>query len=298
MGNMDFQILDKQLPVIKFDFDSLKNQLTQAVADYRNLVVTEEQLSFCKEKQRELAGLRIKIDQYRKDVKKEMSKPIEEFESKCKELIKIVEQAEHSLKEGIQVFDDKKREEKRKVAEQIRQSIIEQHGLKPKYAEQLTILDKYMNLTAKASDVREDLEQRAFILLGEQNKEQEMLDIINDTIANVNKTIKAQLSLSDFQRLIDRGLSARDIIAEINLRAEQIRQAENPLAKLEEASEPKTESMPEAAAVQQTTGLGKDEHIYFVELRIEETRDGIAMLSELLKSNGFKYTVLNKGRVR
>lgn len=300
--NMDFEILDKQLPVITIDFDSLKKQLTQAVADYKSLVVTEDQLSLCKEKQRELAGLRNKIDRYRKDVKAEMSKPIVEFEDRCKDLIKIVEQAERSLKDGIQVFDDKKREEKRKIAEQLRQAIIEQHELKTKYAEQLTVLDKYMNLTAKASEVREDLEQRAFILLSEQNKEQEMLDIINDTIANANKDIKAQLSIVDFQRLIDRGLSARDIIAEINMRAEQIREAENPPTEPEEpqqeVSKIETESLPEPPApVQQAAGPGKDETIYFVELRIEETWKGIAKLSELLKSNGFKYAVLNKGRV-
>lgn len=297
MGNIDFEILDKQLPVIRFDFDNLKKQLTQAVADYKNLVVTEDQLSLCKEKQRELAGLRNKIDKYRKDVKAEMSKPIGEFEERCKELIKIVEQAEKSLKDGIQVFDNKKREEKRKIAEQLRHAIIEQHELKPKYAEQLTILDKYMNLTAKASEVREDLEQRAFLLLSEQNKEEEMMAIINDAIENANKTINSKLSIQDFQRLIDRGLSARDIIAEINMRAEQIRQAENPPAKLEEAqqeaSEPKAESIP----AQQETGPGKDEQIYFVELRIVETREGIAKLSELLKGNGFKYTVLRKGKV-
>lgn len=297
--NMDFEILDKQLPVITIDFDSLKKQLTQAVADYKSLVVTEDQLSLCKEKQRELSGLRNKIDRYRKDVKAEMSKPIVEFEDKCKDLIKIVEQAERSLKDGIQVFDDKKREEKRKIAEQLRQAIIEQHELKPKYAEQLTILDKYMNLIAKASEVREDLEQRAFILLGEQNKEQEMLDIINDTIANANKDIKAQLSIADFQRLIDRGLSARDIITEINMRAKQIREAESPPTELgepqQEVSKPETESLPEPA--QQAAGSVKDESFYFVELRIEETWKGIAKLSELLKNNGFIYTVLNKGKV-
>lgn len=299
LNKMDFEILDKQLPVITIDFDSLKIQLTQAVADYKSLVVTEGQLSLCKEKQRELAGLRNKIDRYRLDVKKEMSKPISEFENKCKQLIKIVEQAETSLKEGIKVFDDKKREEKRKVAEELRQAIIEQHELKPKYAGQLTILDKYMNLTAKANEVKEDIEQRAFLLLSEQNKEQEMLEIIQDTIDNANKTIKTPMSMADFQRLIDRGLSPKDIIAEINLRAEQIREAEKPPAEPEEpqqeaSKEEIKQPTPEPAHV---TVFKKSESLYFVELRFVQNYDGIAKLSDLLKANDFEYTVLKKGKI-
>lgn len=301
MSDINFEILDRQLPVIAFDFEGLKKRLSEAVEEYSRLVVTEDQLSLCKAKQRELAGLRNTIDKYRKDVKNEMSKPIVEFEDKCKQLIKIVEEAEKELKEGIKVFDDKKREEKRKIAEQLRKAIIVQHELKPKYAEQLTILDKYMNLTSKASEVREDLEQRAFILLSEQNKEQEMLDIINDTIANANKTIKAQLSIEDFQRLIDRGLPSRDIIAEINLRAEQIREAENPKPAAEpEPVQPQQEALevvqpsPEPAHI---TGPGENEPIYFVELRFVQNYEGIAKLSELLKANGFQYTVLRKGRI-
>lgn len=299
LNKMDFEILDKQLPVITIDFDNLKEALTHAVADYKSLVVTEEQLSLCKEKQRELAGLRNKIDRYRLDVKKEMSKPISEFEDKCKQLIKIVEQAETSLKEGIKVFDDKKREEKRKVAEELRQTIIEQHELKPKYAEQLTILDKYMNLTAKASDVKEDIEQRAFLLLSEQNKEQEMLEIIQDTIDNANKTIKTPMSMADFQRLIDRGLNARDIITEINLRAEQIREAENPPAEPEKPQEAisKEEIKQPEPEPTQVISPRENEPIYFVELRFVQNYDGIAKLSEILKANGFEYTLLRKGKV-
>lgn len=296
MSEINFEVIDSKLPVITIDFEGLKQKLTQAVDEYRNLVVTQEQLSLCKEKQRELAGLRNKIDSYRKDIKTEMSKPIVEFEDKCKQLIKIVQDAESALKEGIKVFDDKKREEKKKIAEQFIAAAIEQHSLEEKYACQLTVLDKYMNLTAKASDVREDIEQRAFLLLSEQNKEREMLEIIQDTIENANKTIKTPMSIADFQRLIDRGLSPKDIIAEINLRAEQIREAENPPAEPEEPQEEFNQPSPEPERAY-TTALKESVPIYFVELRVVETREGIGKLSELLKSNGFKYTVLNKGKI-
>lgn len=292
MSELNLNITEQQLPVISFNFEEMKEALKVRLSEYNGLVVTDGNLSICKAQQKDLAGMRIKIDNYRKDTKKEMSKPIVEFEDKCKQLIKLIEDAEKPLKEGIQVFDDKKRDEKRKVAEQIIKVVVIEKGLEEKYAKQLTVSDKYTLLGAKASEVREDVEQRAFILLGEQNKEKEMQEIIQDTIDNANKTIKAQMKIEDFQRLIDRGMSPKDVITEINARAEQIRLAENPPP----TPEPTSKSTPEPKQ-EQETGPGKVENIYFVELRIVETREGIGRLSELLKTNGITYTVLRKGKV-
>ena len=58
--------------------------------------------------------MRIKIDTYRKDKKKELSKPIAVFEDQCKDLISLIEKAEQPIKDGIKVFDDEK---KRREAE-------------------------------------------------------------------------------------------------------------------------------------------------------------------------------------
>jgi vacuolar-type H+-ATPase subunit I/STV1 len=289
---MDLRVIRQEQPVIEINFDEIKNNLAESVKEYSGLIVTDDTLPICKAKQKELAGIRVKIDNYRKEVKKAMSKPIDEFESKCKQLIGLVEEAEKPLKEGIQVFDDKKREEKRQIAIGIIQAAIGQHGLKPKYAEQLSVLDKYTNLTAKASEVREDVEQRVFILLGEQKKEEEMLEIIQDTIDNANKTIKAQLSMSDFQRLIDRGISPKDIIAEVNSRAEQIRKAENPPPAPESTVQ---QAPPQPEPVKEATK--EPDAMYFVELRVTGTKLDIGNLGQYLRGNGYTYNLVKQGKV-
>lgn len=61
-----------------------------------------------------MAGLRNKIDTYRKDVKREMLTPIDIFEYQCKELIYLIADVEKPIKEGIKVFDDKRRKRKDK----------------------------------------------------------------------------------------------------------------------------------------------------------------------------------------
>jgi hypothetical protein len=296
MSELNLKVIKQESPVIEINFEEIKKSLTESIAEYKALVVTEQTLPICKAKQRELAGIRNSIDEERLRIKKEMAKPIDAFEVKCKQLVKLVEEAEQPLKDGIKVFDDMKRDEKRNVAEGIIKAVIEEHGLTEKYAKQRPVSDKYTLLGAKVSEVKDDVEQRAFLLLEQQNKEKEMLELIQDAIDTANKTIKKQVDISSVQWMINRGMSTREIIQSINSLAKQIWDAENPPAPQPE-SEPKQEQKP-APSQPPVVDKGKEEPTYFVELRIEETFAGIERLSNVLKSNGFEYEVLSKGKVK
>jgi hypothetical protein len=292
----ELTILKQELPIIETNFEEVKNSLIESIAEYKTLVVTEQTLPMCKTKQIELGRMEKEIENERLKIKKELLIPITAFEDKCKQLTGLINDVRKPLQEGIQVFDDKKREEKRKVAEGIIKATIEQHGLKPKYAEQLSVLDKYTNLTAKASEVREDVEQRAFILLGEQKKEEEMLEIIQDTIDNVNKGIKAQLSMADFQRLIDRGISPKDIIAEVNSRGESIRKAENPPPAVEVVVE--SVVIAPAPTLEMAVEATKEpETLYVVELRVTGSKQQIRLLGDYMKANNYTYAVVKQEKV-
>lgn len=295
--------LNKQLPVITMNFEEVKSSLTDTVEKYKGIVVTEEGLQDCKATQKELAGLRIKIDNYRKEIKKEMSKPINTFENQCKELIKLIADAEEPIKKGILVFDNAKKEEKRKVALNIISEVAKEHQLSEKYANKLNVLDKYMNLTAKPSEVKKDVEQRVLILLQEQKKELEMLEIIKDTIENANKSIKTHLKLEDFQNLINMNIPTNRILQEINKRAEIIREAERPKPpKVEDEvkQEPvnKQVSMPISPNKEHLPKENQEEPLYCIELRVVGTREYIAQLGQYLKDNNYNYTKLKAGLVK
>ena len=215
--------LEKKLPVITMNFAEVKHSLVEGAKKYKGILVTEDGLKDCKAMQSELSSTRIKLDNYRKEVKKEMTKPITEFEDKCKELIALVTEVEIPLKAGIEVFNQKVRDSKKELAESIIITFIEEEKLIPKYAEQLTVIDKYMNLTAKENEVTADIQQRGYLLLQQQEQEIETLQIMNDTIVNLNKNIDAKLSIEDFQSLIDTNTGPVKIMAEINARAERIK---------------------------------------------------------------------------
>lgn len=299
MQDLNVQI---QLPEIKSNLEGVKKYLELEVEKYKGMIVTEETLKDCKDTQKELSALEKKMDERRKEIKNKVSVPIKEFENQCKELIKLIEDVRTPIKDGIAVFDNKKKEEKKELAKKLIKEAIEAHQLEKKYADKLTILDKYSNLSATAKGIREDIELRILPLLQEQEREKQTLEIIQTTIDNANLTIKTKLDVSEFQRDIDYGFPLSKIIQSINERAEKIREAENP----KPIEEPKEEIIQEIKEpVKESASIPVDftapqsikEPMYYVKIKVTANKDDIANLSSFLKKNRYEYEVIDKGRV-
>lgn len=305
-ATIDFKVVKEVLPVIKINFEELKQALNETLEEYSGIVVTEQSLSTCKAKQKELASVRVKIDSYRKDKKKELSKPITAFENQCKELISLIEQVEQPIKQGIASFDNLKKDEKRNTALRLIKEVAEEQELNEKYATRLEVLDKYCNLTAKEKDVKEDLIARAMTLKVEQDREEELIDIIKGVIDSENERINRKMRFEDFKRYIDMGMSAKDVIAEIKLSASKIYEAENP-----PMPEPIPESIfepiistsipdPTIAPVQETVSEPlkpiepAHEDTYYAVYRIVGRAEELKSVSQFLKQNNIQYTVIEQ----
>ena len=287
--------VEEVLPVIKIsNYETLKTQLSEMLKKYQNIIVTEQTLPGCKATQRELAGLRTKVDNYRKDKKKVMSAPITAFEDDCKTLIGLIEQAEQPIKEGIKVFDDKKRDVNRIAAVKIIEEIAKDTGLLPKYAARIEVLEKYCQLSAKESDTKVDVQAKAYALKVEQDRELELIDIIIDTIETENKRIDTKLKFEDFQRAIDRGTPTKDILAEIKTIADRIYKAEHPEPKVEVAPE-QPQALTAGIKPVAVETVKPTESMYYAVYRVEGTAKQLVALSEYIVSNGMKKEVLEQG---
>ncbi|GAA0774456.1 hypothetical protein GCM10008908_24320 [Clostridium subterminale] len=223
-------ILDKQLPVITMNFEEVKTSLQATMDKYKGIVVTAEGLKDCKATQRDLSASKKKIDDYRKQVKKDMEVPIKAFEGQCKELIALIDEVEKPIKEGIKVFNDKVRNEKMKYAENIIAKTIKGYELEEKFSSQLNVLDSYTNLTVTLKGVREDIEVRAKALKDQQDQEKAQAQILKATIIatveGANATINTKLKAEDFYKYIDRGYNVAQVVSEINRAAELVRRTE------------------------------------------------------------------------
>ena len=289
----DIKILNYVMPVIQINFDEMKQYLSDMMARYENIIVTEDTLKGCKEQQKELAGLRRQIDTYRKDKKKAMSEPITAFENQCKELIGIIDAVEKPIKEGIAYFDNQRKAEKKEEAELMASEVVAEIGLNEKYASRLTVIDKYCNLTAKKSEVKQDLMMRAMVLKGEQDKETELRQIMADTLEYENQKIKNKLQLSEFEVMVDRGFSTSEVIARIKKRAEEVYKIENAPAPEPEVAPVDIAPAPSPAPVTEEAAVEQFYAIY----RISGTAAQLRSVSEFLRNNGIVYKVEKQGRV-
>lgn len=292
---MDIQVTEFQAPIIAINYETIKAELEKMLKEYTGLIVTEETLAGGKAAQKELASLRVKIDNYRKEKKKELETPIKNFEAQCKELIALVEKVEQPIKDGIKVFDDQKREKKRQTALQLIAEVAAETGLNEKYAAKLDVQEKYMNLTATVKEVREDLETRAFALKVEQDREAERLEIITSVLESENSRLKTPLQLVLWQRAIDSGTPTSEIIASIKEHAALVYEAENkPVEPQEEAKPTETQAQ---EVKQPETPQAQPTKQYTVTLKMVGTMEELKSVSAFLKERGVSYSVLEQKEV-
>lgn len=293
---MDIEVKEFSAPKIVINYEALKAELEKNLENYKGLVVTEDTLGGCKDAQKELASLRVKIDTYRKDKKREIEEPIKAFEAQCKELIALVESVEKPIKDGIKVFDDKKREEKRLKAVELAAEVAAEVALNDKYAAKLTVIDKYMNLTATVKAVREDLEIRAFALKVEQDREAERLDIIKGVLDSENSRLKTKMQLDMWQRDIDADRPITDIIVSIKAQAALVYEAENkPVEPEKVVKETLTPPQPEKAENEAQTQ--PDEPLFKVTFEVIGDYATQHKVSDFLKANGITYKVAKQLRI-
>lgn len=299
--------VSKQLPVITTNFEEVKASLKETISKYKGIVVTEEGLKDCKATQKELAGFRNKVDDYRKAVKKEVLVPVTEFEANCKELEKLIVDVENPIREGITIFDNKRREEKKTKALEFIKESVQAHQLSGKYAKGLTVLDKYFTLTGSVKSIKEDVEQRATSLKQQQDSElreiEQLKSSINIYVNSFNEDINTKLNAEDFYKYIDYGHDITRISSIIKEQHDKVKEAENPKpVELPNEKIKTIETVNEVISVpmdikKAPQPINKDDPLFFYDLKIVANFENCKKLIELLKGDGFEYEVKGKGRV-
>jgi hypothetical protein len=296
--------VNKVLPVINANFEEVKESLNQSLEKYKGIVVTEETLQDCKKTQQDLGKVEKGIEDFRKSVKKDMEAPIKEFEAKCKELTALIGEVKKPIKDGIVIYDNKRKEEKKKQAEEIINECIVSMELSKKYSIQLTVLDKYTNLSASKKSIVEDVQARGQALKHQQDSEEKEIEntkaSIDAFVDSINEDINSKLKANDYYKYVAGGNITR-IMEIIKREHDKVKLAENP-PKVEAKEELKQASIQEKVSVpvdlkSQQPVKQQEEKLYFYDLKVIANKDNMLRLHELIKSEGFKFEVVNQGVV-
>lgn len=191
-------------PVIIFDYAGLEAQATALMAKYEGLLVTEEQVKAVKHEMAEINALKIRLDSARKEAKKQIKAPVEEFEAKIKKISAIFERTYNALGAQVKAFVEKEREEKRGKV----QAIIDEElqAASARVAPfPLPIQESWLNKTTTLKSVREAvrdiIEQRIQSEAAQRQAEQartERASAIEQAVKAANAEYGTALTVAQF----------------------------------------------------------------------------------------------------
>lgn len=98
--------------VIEANFDECEAALTEMMAPYKTMVVTEDGIVAAKTDRANIRKVAGRIDEMRKVVKKAYSEPLKAFEDRCKALVAIVDEGATNLDIQIKEFEEREKLDK------------------------------------------------------------------------------------------------------------------------------------------------------------------------------------------
>ncbi|MDR3561229.1 MAG: DUF1351 domain-containing protein [Negativicutes bacterium] len=102
---MELVVLENSLS-FRWNFIEVKAALAEAIKKYHGLVVTDDNLPDMEKTQKEIAGLRIKLDKFCKETKNLLNEPGTKFDGEVKELLEVIGEAEKPIVEQLQKYED------------------------------------------------------------------------------------------------------------------------------------------------------------------------------------------------
>lgn len=154
---MELKIKEVTFPeVIEFNFEELKQEITNRVEMYKTLVYTDEQIKSAKEDRANLRKFVDALEAERKAVKKQCLQPYEAFESKVKELLKIVNEPVALIDKQVKEYEEKKKIDKKDEIVNFFNSCTYPEWLK---FEQI-FDEKWLNSSVSMKSVKETIDAR------------------------------------------------------------------------------------------------------------------------------------------
>lgn len=110
---MELRISEIQLPEqITFNYDELKQELTEKVSMYEALVYTEEQIKEAKADKAKLNKLKKALNDERIRREKEYMQPFNDFKAKINEIISIIDKPVALIDTQLKEYEEKRKQEK------------------------------------------------------------------------------------------------------------------------------------------------------------------------------------------
>lgn len=260
----------KALAPIQFNYEDIKKWVTEKAKEYKSVVYTEETITAAKTDRATLNKVAKAINDEKIRIKKEVLKPFEDFENKCKELQGIITDASNSIDSQVKEFELKEQAEKEK---QIKAIFDENIGEYNELINFDTIFNpRWLNKTYSIKKIEEDIKHVV-------SKTTDDLNIIANTLED--QSLLQQITVYYFKNINDPAVLGNSLqeyqrIVESNKKLESLKNAQN-VTKIE----PKTTEI--------TPNIQKPEGLLQIDFRVIATKEQFMSLKQFLETNNIDY---------
>lgn len=268
---------------IDFNFEDMKAELSEKLATYNALVVTEDSIKSAKADKANLNKLRTAIEDKRKEIKKLCLAPYESFEKQCKEIVALIDQPIKSIDGQIAVFDQKLQDEKWEQISAFYKAEIKElisvvpleKIVSPKWKNKTEPLETICNGIGDTLDrIRTEIETL------DESCPEEFRDQVKDVYL---KNYSLSEARQEYKRLEERKRQLAEMEA---------RKIEASKQKPETVPTPEVAPVPETEKIQYEKPQVISGPIFQASFTVKGTKEQIVSLKEFMQKNNINYEVI------
>ena len=239
----------KSPEVIDFNFEELKEEITNKSALYKNMVYTDETIKDAKSDRALLNKFKTALEDKRKEVKKQCLEPYNQFEKQIKELVAIIDKPVKLIGEQITKFEDREKAEKH---EQITE-LFNKAGFQSFVTLEQIYDPKWLNKSVSLKSIEEELTNTVYRIGHDVTTINSLKEYSFEALEHYKKTLDLAGAIAEGQRLADIQKRKAEHEAEVKAREELAKKQAEERAKAEaevnlhEESEEVAEEEPQQA---------------------------------------------------
>lgn len=219
----------KSPEVIDFNFEELKEEITNKSALYKNMVYTDETIKDAKSDRALLNKFKTALEDKRKEVKKQCLEPYNQFEKQIKELVAIIDEPVKLIGEQITEFEDREKAEKH---EQIIE-LFNKAGFQSFVTLEQIYDPKWLNKSVSLKSIEEELTNTVYRIGHDVTTINSLKEYSFEALEHYKKTLDLAGAIAEGQRLADIQKHKLEHEAEVKAREELAKKQAEGKAKAE-----------------------------------------------------------------
>ena len=253
------------------NLEEIKQQAIEQASKYQNIVVAnDDTYSNAKKQRTEINKMRGQVDEFRKSVRRDKLKEIEQFESDVKSVKEIYDKTWEELDNNIKEYEEQEAEKKKQRVDELLKEYSKGY--------EIHFLDRWLNKTTKESEIIDDIKSFAFEAETKQIRFDKAVNSIIDTCESWG------LTPDGYIQLLNIGQDVLEIIERINEAGREKQKNEQ----IEKEIAEQKEAIKEAPKPVEIIEEHKSEELITSRIELTGTKTQFDQLNEYIKKLGIK----------